>query len=87
MTYLHAIGYNVGMCNNEIGLHLKGISSIMKELLRGKRMDVLKGRTKRSDYPNGLWPLHYKLNHKMLTLQTHLNCNLTKHAFTYYIVQ
>ena len=41
-TYLHVIGYNVGMCNNEIGLHLKKISSNTKVLLTSKWMDVLK---------------------------------------------
>ena len=67
-TYLHAIGYYVGMCNNEIGLHLKEISlNTTREW-----MGVLKGQTERSGVPNGLWPLHYKVNHKSLTLQTHL---------------
>ena len=66
--YLHAIGYNVGMCNNEIGLHLKEISLNTKVLLTGEWMDVLKGRTVCSDVPNGLWLLHYKVNHKRLTL-------------------
>ena len=81
-TYLRPIGYNNGMCNNEIGLHLKEISPNMKVLLTGEWMDVLKGQTERSDVPNGLWPLYYKVNHKRLTLQTHFNPKLTKHACT-----
>ena len=56
------------MCNNEIGPHLKEISLNMKVLLTGKWMDVLKGGTEHSEVPNGLWPLHCKVNHKRLTL-------------------
>ena len=67
-TYLHAIGYNVGMCNHENGLNLKEIPPNTKVLLMGEWMDVLKGRTERSEVPNGLWPLHPKVNHKRLTL-------------------
>ena len=81
-TYIHAIGYNVGMCINEICLHLKEISLNTKVLLTDEWMDVLKGRTERSDVPNGTWPLQYEVNHKRLTLQKHFNPMLTKHACT-----
>ena len=52
---------NVGKCNNEIGLNLKEISLNTKVLLTGKWMDVLKGRTERTDFPNGLWPYNMRL--------------------------
>ena len=46
-------------------------------------------RTQSSDVPNGLWPLQYQVNHKMLhvTLPSHSNPKLTKHTCAYYIAQ
>ena len=71
-TYPQAIGYNLGMCNDEIDRHLKEISQT------DEQMDgVLKGRTERSDVHNGMWPLQYEFNLKSLTLPTHFNPKLT----------
>ena len=50
-------------------------------------MDVLKGRTDRSDVHNGLWPLQYEVNLKSLSLPAHFNHKLTKHTCTYFIAQ